>query len=315
MRPRRFAVAEGVMKKMRGVSPVIVAIVLLPILAGCGPMPEATPTTTPETAPPSEERVATPGTPATAELTLGELAERVDAAWPAVRSYRITFTGSTSAMATGLGTPVARPLATPGATPLATPGATPVARPRGTFVSIREVIVPDRQRQDVRGLGANDHEAIAIGDRLYVRGPLVEQIAPGTPEDVWIVVDPSTLPEGSMLSRLLGGLPEVPGAPLATLPQRLLPQVIREMDTVEFDGRECRVYGAADTVQATGMRVDYTIAVDDRDLPCFIETGTGGVTQGRDEYSDIDGSFTIEPPAAATPVSVPAALGTPLAHD
>jgi hypothetical protein len=315
MRPRRFAVAEGVMKKMRGVSPVIVAIVLLPILAGCGPMPEATPTTTPETAPPSEERVATPGTPATAELTLGELAERVDAAWPAVRSYRITFTGSTSAMATGLGTPVARPLATPGATPLATPGATPVARPRGTFVSIREVIVPDRQRQDVRGLGANDHEAIAIGDRLYVRGPLVEQIAPGTPEDVWIVVDPSTLPEGSMLSRLLGGLPEVPGAPLATLPQRLLPQVIREMDTVEFDGRECRVYGAADTVQATGMRVDYTIAVDDRDLPCFIETGTGGVTQGRDEYSDIDGSFTIEPPAAATSVSVPAALGTPLAHD
>jgi hypothetical protein len=315
MRPRRFAVAEGVMKKMRGVSPVIVAIVLLPILAGCGPMPEATPTTTPETAPPSEERVATPGTPATAELTLGELAERVDAAWPAVRSYRITFTGSTSAMATGLGTPVARPLATPGATPLATPGATPVARPRGTFVSIREVIVPDRQRQDVRGLGANDHEAIAIGDRLYVRGPLVEQIAPGTPEDVWIVVDPSTLPEGSMLSRLLGGLPEVPGAPLATLPQRLLPQVIREMDTVEFDGRECRVYGAADTVQATGMRVDYTIAVDDRDLPCFIETGTGGVTQGRDEYSDIDGSFTIEPPAAATPVSVPAALATPLAHD
>jgi hypothetical protein len=315
MRPRRFAVAEGVMKKMRGVSPVIVAIVLLPILAGCGPMPEATPTTTPETAPPSEERVATPGTPATAELTLGELAERVDAAWPAVRSYRITFTGSTSAMATGLGTPVARPLATPGATPLATPGATPVARPRGTFVSIREVIVPDRQRQDVRGLGANDHEAIAIGDRLYVRGPLVEQIAPGTPEDVWIVVDPSTLPEGSMLSRLLGGLPEVPGAPLATLPQRLLPQVIREMDTVEFDGRECRVYGAADTVQATGMRVDYTIAVDDRDLPCFIETGTGGVTQGRDEYSDIDGSFTVEPPAAATPVSVPAALATPLAHD
>jgi hypothetical protein len=315
MRPRRFAVAEGVMKEMRGVSPVLVAVVLLAILAGCGPMPEATPTTTPETAPPSEERVATPGTPAAAELTLGELAERVDAAWPAIRSYRIMFTGSTSAMATGLRTPVARPLATPGATPLATPGATPVARPRGTFVSIREVIVPDRQRQDVRGLGANDHEAIAIGDRLYVRGPLVEQIAPGTPEDVWIVVDPSTLPEGSMLSRLLGGLPEVPGAPLATLPQRLLPQVIREMDTVEFDGRECRVYGAADTVQATGMRVDYTIAVDDRDLPCFIETGTGGVTQGRDEYSDIDGSFTIEPPAAATPVSVPAALATPLAHD
>jgi hypothetical protein len=303
------------MMRVRTLSFAITIVVLLGVLAGCGAMPEATPTTTPQTAPSVVESVATPGTPASAELTLGELAERVAAAWPAVRSYRITFTGSTSAMSTGLGTPVARPPATPGATPVATPGATPVARPRGTFVSMREVVLPDRQRQDVRGLGENDHEAIAVGDRLYVRGPLVEQIAPGTPQDVWIVVDPSTLPEGSTLSRLLGGLPEVPAAPLATLPQRLLPQVIREMGSVEQDGRECRIYGAADTVPATGMRVDYTIAVDDRDIPCFIETGAGGVTQGRDEYSDIDGSFTIEPPTAATPVSVPPELATPLAHD
>ena len=315
MRPRLFAVVEGVMQRTCGVPLVVVVVVLLAVLAGCGPMPEATPTTTPQTAPSVEERVATPGTPASAELTLGELAGRVDAAWPAVQSYRITFTGSTSAMSTGLGTPVARPMATPGATPVTTPGATPVARPRGAFVSIREVVLPERQRQEVSGLGEDDHEAIAVGDRLYVRGPLVEQIAPGTPQDVWIVVDPTTLPEGSMLSRLLGGLPEVPAAPLAALPERLLPQVIREMGTVEQDGRECRVYGAADTVAATGMRVDYTIAVDDRDIPCFIETGAGGVTQGRNEFSDIDASFTIEPPPAATPVSVPPTLATPLAHD
>jgi hypothetical protein len=303
------------MTRVRTGSFAITIVVLLAVLAGCGPMPEATPTTTPETATSEEERIATPGTPASAELTLGELADRVNAAWPAVRSYRITFTGSTSAMSTGLGTPVARALATPGASPVASPAAAPVARPRGTFVSIREVTLPDRQRQDVRGLGANDHEAIAIGDRLYVRGPLVEQIAPGTPDDVWIVVDPSTLPEGATLSRLLGGLPEVPAAPLAALPQRLLPQVIREMGTVEQEGRECRVYGAADTVPATGSRVDYTIAVDDHDVPCFIETGTGGVTQGRNEYSAIDGSLSIEPPRAATPVSVPPALATPLDHD
>jgi hypothetical protein len=314
-RPRLLAAVEGFMTRTKSGLSVIAVVALFALLAGCGPMPESTPTTAPETTPPVEESVATPGTPASTELTLGELAERIDAAWPAVRSYRITFTGSTSAMSTGLATPVARPLATPGVTPLATPGATPVARPRGTFVLIREVVLPDRQRQELRGLGEFDHEAIAIGDRLYVRGPLVEQIGPGTPVDVWIVVDPSTLPAGSRLSRLLGGLPEVPAPPLAPLPQRLLPQVIREMGTVNQEGRECRVYGAADTVPATGMRVDYTIAVDDRDIPCFIETGTGGVTQGRDEYSDIDGSFTIEPPPAATPVSVPSELATPLAHD
>jgi hypothetical protein len=148
-----------------------------------------------------------------------------------------------------------------------------------------------------------------------VRGPLVEQIAPGTPDNVWIVVDPAAVPAGSMLSRLLGGLPEIPAAPLAALPERLLPQVIRETGVVEHDGRECRVYGAADTVPATGMRVDYSIAIDDRNIPCFIETGAGGVTQGRDEYSEIDGTLSIESPAAATPVSVPPALATPLAHD
>jgi hypothetical protein len=303
------------MTRTRSVSSAIAVIILLAVLAGCGPMPEPTPTTSPQITPPVEESAATPGTPASAELTLGDLAERVNDAWSAIQSYRITFTGSTLAMPAGLGTPVAQPLATPGATPMATPGATPVARPREAFVSIREVIMPDRQRQEVRGLGENDHEAIAIGDRLYVRGPLVEQIAPGTPVDVWIVVDPSTVPTGSMLSRLLGGLPEIPAAPLASLPERLLPQQIREMGVIEHNGRECRAYGAADTVPATGMRIDYTIAVDDRDLPCFIETGAGGETLGRAEYSDIDGSLTIEPPSAATPVSVPPALATPLAHD
>jgi hypothetical protein len=303
------------MTRTRSVSSACAVIVLFSLLAGCGPMPETSPTPVPETTRAVEESVATPGTPASAELTLGDLAERVNVAWPTIRSYRITFTGSTLAMPTGLGTPVARPLATPAGTPMAAPGATPVARPREAFVSIREVVLPDRQRQDVRGLGESDHEAIAIGNRLFVRGPLVMQIAPGTPVDAWIVVDPSSLPERSMLSRLLGGLPEIPPAPLASLPERLLPQLIREMGVVEHDGRECHIFGAADTVPATGMRVDYTIAVDDRDIPCFIETSTGGATQGRAEYSDIDGSFMIEPRGAATPVSIPPELATPLAHD
>jgi hypothetical protein len=314
-RPRLLAAVGGVMTRARSLPSVIAVIMLFALLAGCGPMPETAPTAAPEITPPAEESVATPGTPASTQLTLGELAERVNAAWPTVGSYRITFTGSTLSMPAGLGTPVARPLATPAATPIGAPGATPVARPRETFVSMREVVLPDRQRQEVRGLGEHDHEAIAIGNRLYVRGPLVEQIAPGTPDDAWIVVEPSTVPEGSMLSQLLGGLPGIPAAPLASLPERLLPQLIRDMGVVDHDGRECRVFGAADTVPATGMRVDYTIAVDDRDLPCFIETGTGGVTQGRADYNDIDGSFTIEPPVAATPVSVPPELATPLAHD
>src|SRR4051794_2078586 len=238
------------MTRTRSLPSVIALAILCAVLAGCGPMPEASPTTAPAITPPGEKSFATPGTPASTQLTLGELAEKINAAWPIVRSYRITFTGSTVSTSTGLGTPVARPLASPAATPIANPGATPVARPRETFVSIREVVLPDRQRQDVRGLGDIDHEAIAIDDKLYVRGPLVDQLAPGTGVDVWIVIDPNSVPERSMLSSLLNGLPELPGAPLASLPERLLPQNIRETGVAENDGRQCRVFAAADTVPA-----------------------------------------------------------------
>ena len=69
---------------------------LVLILAGCGQMPAAEPTAPPTSAP----AVATPAaSPVPAELTLGDLAARVNAAWPTVRSYRITFTGLAPAQA------------------------------------------------------------------------------------------------------------------------------------------------------------------------------------------------------------------------
>jgi hypothetical protein len=216
----------------------------------------------------------------------------------------VTFTG-----------PIVLQTATPAATPMATPGGTPVARPRGTLVMVREVALPDRQRQEVSGLGGDDHEAVATGEEIFVRGPLAERIAPGAPPDVWVAVDPATLPEDSELLRLLGGLPRIPPTPLASIPERLLAQPVRDLGAVEFDGRECEIYGAVDTVAATGMRVDYAIAIDANDLPCYIETSTGGTSQGRDEYTAIDEAITIEVPVAATPVSVPPALATPAARD
>jgi hypothetical protein len=282
-------------------------VLALGMLAGCGPMPEA-PTATPAaTAPGSEIPVATPATPATDALTLGDLAERVNAAWADVASYQLTFTGPAIALPIASGTPVA--------TPVATPGATPVARPRGTSVSVREVVLPDRQRQEVTGRGADDHEAIAIGDELFLRGPLAAQIAPeASPED-WLSIATANLPADSELSRLLGGLPHLPGAPLAAIPARLLPQEVRDLGEVDFDGRACQSYGAADTVAATGMRVDYTIAIDAVFLPCFIEVSAGGETQGRNEYRGIDAELEIAAPTAATPVAIPPALATPAARD
>jgi len=94
-----------------------------------------------------------------------------------------------------------------------------------------------------------------------------------------------------------------------------MPQVVREMGNVDFDGRTCHVYGAADTVADTGMRIDYTIALDEQDLPCYIETSTGGVTQGRDEFTGINSPIQIEAPQAATPVSGVPVAGTPAGRD
>lgn len=286
------------------------AALTMVFLAGCGPMPEeAAPTAPPavqETEPARSDETATPASSPAASQTLGDLATRVNTAWADVESYQVVSTTTGLPLPASPGTPVASPIASPVASPIAPD---PVA-----IVFTREVVVPDQQRQVVSGLGTNDHEAVAADGQLYLRGPLVEQIAPGTPEDAWIAIDPAQIPEGSVLMRLLGGLPETPPAPMAMLPERLLPQELRELDPVEFDGRECRVYGAADTITTTGTRVDFTIAVDELDHPCFIETSSGGVVQGRNEYREIDGSLAIVSPAA-TPASVPPAMATPAVHD
>lgn len=293
------------LRRMRG---AVLLVALLTLFAGCGPMPAPTPA--PEaTAPapaPTAAGTAAAGTPAAAVLTLGALANRITAAWAGVSSYHLTFTGPTAAPPPAAGTPLARPEGTP--------GSTPVARPPTTFTSTREVILPDRQRQDVRGLGDNDHEAVAIGEEIYLRGPLTAQVAPGTPPDAWIAIDTATLAGDARLSQLLGGLPHLPPAPLAAVPERLWPQEVRDLGAVEFDGRQCQLYGAADTLTATGSRIDLSIAIDGDDLPCFIETSVGGVTQGRDEYRAINAAAAIEAPSA-TPVSVPPALASPAAQD
>ena len=68
---------------------------------------------------------------------------------------------------------------------------------------------------------------------------------------------------------------------------------------------------AARSSDSPASTIAGSLAVRNRLAPVLL---AGGVIQGRAEYSEIDGSFTIEPPVAATPVSVPARLATPLAR-
>ncbi|MDF3040020.1 MAG: hypothetical protein K0Q71_2726 [Thermomicrobiales bacterium] len=167
---------------IRNLKPVVLALTAVTFLAGCGPMPETTPTaTTVPATPPVASDDATPGTLETATLTFGDLADRIATSWPQVQSYRVTFTG------TAPSSPVQS--ATPASRPAATPGATPTSRSPGNYTTVREVELPDRQRQSVTGLGADDHEAIAIGNALYVRGPSTRHPFPRTPNSSFCSAD------------------------------------------------------------------------------------------------------------------------------
>lgn len=287
----------------------LLASLSLGLLAACGPMPEETPPTA--TAPAVTDQTPATATPPGALLTFGNLATRVNAAWRDTGSYRIAISGGTMPAPMAPASPIASPMATP----MATLAATPVTRTPSAYLSVREVVLPDLQRQEVTGLGADDHEAIATADGIFVRGPLAEKIAPGTPEGTWIVLDPAEIPAGSTLSILLGGLPNVPPAPLSQAPQRLWPQQLRDLGEVEFDGRACQIYGAADTVAATGMRIDYAIAVDEAGVPCFVETSATGTVERRDEYTNIGEPLEIVAPEEATPADVPPALAEEAHHD
>ena len=284
---------------------VRVATLLLPLaLAGCGAMPEATPTPAPPAVETPPADVATPAATATARLTLGELATRVDAAWADVASYRVV----------SVVTAPPNPGATPVAAIEATPGATPVAT-SGQIVATRDVILPDLQHLTVTGWGDNDFEAISDGETIYLRGPLAQQFDASASPDMWLMLRASDIPEDTQAANLLGGLPTIPMPPLAGIDERLAPQEVSDLGPMEVGGRTCQTYGTADTKLTTGQRVDNIVGIDGDDLPCFIETRSGTTTYGHQEYSLFNEVPAVDVPAAATPVAVPALLATPVHHD
>lgn len=284
---------------------VRVATLLFPLaLAGCGAMPEATPTPAPPAIETPPADVATPAATATARLTLGDLASRVNAAWADVESYRVVS--------------VVMAPPNPGATPVAaaeaTPGATPVANSE-QIVATRDVILPDLQHLTVTGWGVNDFEAISDGETIYLRGPLAQQFDASASPDMWLMLRASDIPEDTQAANLLGGLPTIPMPPLAGIDERLAPQEVRDLGPMEVGGRTCQTYGTADTKLTTGQRVDNIVGIDEDDLPCFIETRSGTTTYGHQEYSMFNEVPAADVPAVATPVAVPALLATPVHHD
>ena len=248
----------------------------------------------------------TAAAPTGAPRTVGELADRVDAAWAGVRSYRSVYT----AEGTGIPVPAA---ALPDASPAASPAASPPAVVDRIEIS-REVLLPDRQRQERRAGGAVVSEGVAIGDQVFVRGAAAEALLPGADPAAWLAVDRAALGPAAadpLLARLAAPFPA--GSPTAAVPDNLRPQELRPLGPVEVAGRRCEAYGAANTTEL-GVRIDLTFAIDADDRPCFVETRSGSAG-GRETFAAYDLPLTIEPPAASTPVAASALPATPAGRD
>ena len=237
-------------------------IVIIPLiattLAACGdddddPTPTATtaaPTSTTTTAPASPPATVTTSAPAQTtasspvaeNLTAGELADRINAAWPSVTSYRTT---TTSMPITGEGTPASA----------------------ASVVTVAEVILPDRKHWVSQTNGVTQYEFITVDGRLYGRGPAL----PGGEDEAsnstsWFEIDPTTVDANSVFAPLYEQLMAPVTAPYTSLSaeERARDAIPVESRTVE--DRTCAAYQIADTTQ-TGERFEIVIAIGDDDLP------------------------------------------------
>ena len=248
-------------------------LALLIVLAACG---SGTPEPTPEpTSPPAP--TAAPG-----ELSVGELVERVEAAWPQVRTLR------TTSMA--------------GPTPADAPDVTP---PSGVETSVEEAIAPDTRRLVRSTDGVVTDEMVWIDGTVYMWGSFVANaVAPEVGPATWVTVDPEVVPPDTPVGLQLAYLTRPMDSPFGRISPEVRALPAAEAGTVQVGGRACTLYTFADTTD-TGVRVDYELALDAENLPCQLVQRAGGF-QNSSVYEVNVPDLTIVAPDAPTPVS-----GTP----
>lgn len=224
------------------------AVLIATTLAACGgddtdptptlPPPTATSAVAPSGATPAASPAASPVDPSAlqpGEVTLGQVADRIAAAWPSVTSYR-----SETANLLVDGSPV----------------------PNAAVVT-REVLIPDRKRFVVVE-GDTTTEIVYVGNALFTRvgdGP-------------WTAVDASTLQDGDRFLETYAQMTQPVEAPYSGVSDRERERVGRETTIIAEGGRTCLEYVFPE-VGAVGERIEITLRVDAAGLPCLIETLAG----------------------------------------
>jgi hypothetical protein len=217
----------------------------------------------------------TSGTLAPGEVTAGQIADRIAAAWPKVTSYRS----------------ITRIIPASG-----TPEATPAVELAGR--AERHVIRPDQKQIVITDQGSTT-------EIVLVNGVLSKRTTPpgGSPSP-WQIIDPATVSPNDPFSRTYETIlaPETP--PYSGLSGRQRDRIGTEQGQTTIDGRACTGYLFPEVTE-TGERIQVIIYLDNADLPCRIET-RAGLTISQTDYV-FNQETTIATPIAATPAASPVA--------
>lgn len=247
-------------------------------LAACGgddadptptlPPPTATSATAPSGANPAPSPAASPVDPSAlqpGEVTLGQVADRMAAAWSSVTSYRSETTNLVVD-----GSPV----------------------PNAAVVT-REVLLPDSKRFLIVE-GDTTTEILFVGNALFSRvgdGP-------------WTAVDASRLQAGDRFLETYAQMTQPVEAPYSGVSERQRERVGRETAIIAEGGRTCLEYVFPE-VGAVGERIEITVRVDAAGLPCLIETLTGATRNRTTFQYNVPVAIEAPAGVVASPIASP----------
>lgn len=249
------------------------------LLSACGPSnaqesgsQDAAETPSPAAAP----------TAAEGELTVGDLVDDVEEAWPKVTSLRVTS--------------VSGPVPTEG-----TDGSPVPQEP----ITIEEWVTPNNRRLVERQGDVITNEQVFINGKVYMWGMFVgTSVAPEIGPGTWVTLDPEVIPPDTPVGYRVTYITRDPDSPLSTITEEMRQRPAKDSGTVQVAGRSCTLYTFVDTTQL-GERIDYELALDTNNLPCQHVMRAGGF-QNSSVFDINDPDIQIIAPDATTPVS-----GTP----
>src|SRR6476659_1511843 len=254
----------------------LLAVCLIALaLSACGDETRSDATSSIQPTPSLAFEPTTSATLAPGEVTAGQIADRIAAAWPKVTSYRS----------------ITRIIPASG-----TPEATPAVELAGR--AERHVILPDQKQIVITDQGSTT-EIVLINGILSKR-----TTPPGGSPSPWQIIDPGTVSPNDPFSRTYATIlaPETP--PYSGLSGRQRDRIGTEQGQTTINGRACAGYLFPEVTE-TGERIQVIVYLDSADLPCRIET-RAGLTISQTDYV-FNQETAIATPVAATPAASPAA--------